>query len=676
MPRRLFALILALAAGCGQAPPTPPAPASVPAGSAPASEAAASMGAAAPDPPASDAISHASPVYEAGPSVVSSGSVDGAALRKRNKKRLKEDTGPVSLVTGETPEELGRKICEAAVPKRPPGTPVLLKPNLGGFEWFKNPAKSGGDDGVRGRITDPEFVRGVIRCLRDRGFTDITVAEGWGATHDDWKRLIDVSGYAKMAREEGVPLVAMDDDGVFDVEGEKPGLPMNISGMEKSSVPTLMMAKILAETLDKGLFISLPKIKCHRFGVFSVAIKGMQGTIMYSDAAPAFRQKWRSHKELGKYLDAQKKGLPEDRAAYVKSLEKFAERMTDVLEIEAPDVVLAEGAPAVGGDGFRRFFPSAEKVAIGGTNPILVDRVAAEFLGLWDNEELGRELMGHKTSPLLTFAAERFGVDISSPEVVGDGAALLKKPRPVHFDAMAPFAIHSDASAPTNPGALGSAAPAGAPAPSGEKPEVVAPALGGDAIDLDGAGDEAAWARAKPARFETDYSGKATGIATEARFLWSPSGLYALFTLEGAGLSTDRSQPISAERVGLYKEDCVEIFLSPDPAAPSRYYEIELGPYGHYFDIDVDRAAKKSDTAWSSGAKIATAQDAAARKATIEVFIPAPEITKVLASGKRLPLGLYRMEGKSPRSYLAWSPPKTPKPNFHVPEAFGVLVLE
>jgi hypothetical protein len=34
------------------------------------------------------------------------------------------------------------------------------------------------------------------------------------------------------------------------------------------------------------------------------------------------------------------------------------------------------------------------------------------------------------------------------------------------------------------------------------------------------------------------------------------------------------------------------------------------------------------------------------------------------------------MEGKSPRSYLAWSPPRTAKPNFHVPDAFGVLVVD
>jgi hypothetical protein len=39
-------------------------------------------------------------------------------------------------------------------------------------------------------------------------------------------------------------------------------------------------------------------------------------------------------------------------------------------------------------------------------------------------------------------------------------------------------------------------------------------------------------------------------------------------------------------------------------------------------------------------------------------------------------MNLYRMEGKEERRYLAWSPPRTKKPNFHVPEAFGSLVLD
>src|SRR5207237_8133267 len=130
-----------------------------------------------------------------------------------------------------------------------------------------------------------------------------------------------------------------------------------------------------------------------------------------ADAAPAFAQKWRSHREINHALKLVAAGDPKARQTYVRSLEVFAERMADVLELEAPDVVLAEGAPAMSGDGFTRLYPSKENVAIGGTNVILVDRVAAQYLGLWNNAALGAGLGGHKTSPLLAVAAKVFRAD-------------------------------------------------------------------------------------------------------------------------------------------------------------------------------------------------------------------------------------------------------------------------
>jgi uncharacterized protein (DUF362 family) len=635
------------------------------------------------DPPSSgpDVTTHASPTTttsDAEPPMAAAATagddVDGAALRARNHARLAADRTPVVVLQSHDPrpaQDLGRRLCEAVVPQRPPSTPILLKPNIGGFDWFKDPAKHDGDDGVRGRLTDPEFVRGVVRCLKARGHDHITIAEGWGATHKDWLHLVDVTGYAQMARDEHVPLVALDDDGVFDVEGDQPGKPLGIRGMEKTHVPTLLLPKLLADTLAHGMFISLPKIKAHRFAVFSLSIKGMQGTVMLSDKAPAFRNKWRMHRELNPWLDAQRKGH-EDRAAYVAALETFAERIADVLEVEAPDVVLAEGAPAEGGDGFEKLWPSAERFAVGGTNPILVDRVGAQLLGLWDNADLSRELGGHATSPLLETAARRFGVDIANPAVTGDGAALLAAPRPVHLVGMASFAIHSDGSAP--------GAPARAPpplAPPADKPVVHAASLGADVIEVDGRGDDAAWGRATRVSWDTDFAGRPSGIATHVRFLHSGAGLFVLWQLEGAGLNTDVARPTDVPRAKLYEEDCVELFFTPDARRPHHYFETELGPFAHFFDVEVDRDAHTSNTQWSSDVVVRATQDRAAHRATIEAELRAPPFRPpFVVPGARLPLGLYRMEGTAPRHYLAFSPPRTEKPNFHVPEAFGTLVVD
>jgi hypothetical protein len=164
---------------------------------------------------------------------------------------------------------------------------------------------------------------------------------------------------------------------------------------------------------------------------------------------------------------------------------------------------------------------------------------------------------------------------------------------------------------------------------------------------------------------------------TRARFLHSPTGLYGLWELQGAGLHSDRTRPTGVPRPKLYEEDCVELFFTPDPSHPRRYFETEIGPFGHFLDVAVDLDAHKSDTSWSSGAHIATTQEPAAHTAVIEAQLTAADLVKALVPGAHLPLGLYRMEGVNPsRAYLAWSPPRTPKPDFHVPEAFGTLVVD
>lgn len=712
----LVAAFGGLLAACGKSPPTPSdAGAELPP-IAPTAPGSASAAVVASGPSASaDTVTQASAPYQTGPSVLASGSVDGAALRKRHIERLKSDTSPVTVLKGATPLELGKRICEAVVPKRPPATPVLLKPNLCGFDSIKDPEKFHGDDGVHGRSTDVGFTRGVVQCLKARGHKTITIAEGCGISHKHWEAVARLTGYDTMAKEEGVRLVAMDDDGVFDVEGDQPGKPLAISGIAATHVPTLLLPKVLAEHLDHGLFLSLPKVKAHRYAVVSMAIKGMQGTVMLSDKAPGYKQKWRMHKELGEYLDQRKQKRSEDRALYVATLMAFADRMVDTLEISTPDAVLAEGAPGMAGDGFQSLRPTAENVAIGGTNPVLVDRVGSAFLGLYNHPTLARELGGHGTSPLIEVAAKRYKLDLKSAVIVGDGASLLDTPRPAHFKAMAPFSIDFDppgVKTPAGPDwdALGHGPPAGeapavaptaapdepaapaktaAPPPvdkpvptpppmpaSNGKPEAHAAALGAEAITIDGKGDDAAWARASAVSWQSDFADVATGITTRARFAWSKGGLYALLELSGAGLHVDTSRPTDVERKGLYNEDCVEIFFTPDPAHPKRYFEVELGPFGHFFDIEIDREKGKQNTAWSSGARIATTRNAAARTAVIEVALAAPEIRAALAAGARLPLGLYRMEGAGDRRYLAWSPPRTAKPNFHVPEAFGALVLD
>lgn len=197
-----------------------------------------------------------------------------------------------------------------------------------------------------------------------------------------------------------------------------------------------------------------------------------------------------------------------------------------------------------------------------------------------------------------------------------------------------------------------------------------------DAITVDGAIDPA-WDAAERTTFATNWAGQATPIETSVRILHRRDALYMLWELTGAGLRVDESHPTDVERANLYEEDCVEIFLTPDPSEPKRYFEIELGPLGHWFDLLVDRRdGNRDDLAWSSEIETRTSVDRASGRVVIEAAIRSPEVLAALRPGAELPLALYRIEGRGPRNYLAWSPTESPRPNFHVPEKFGRLRID
>src|SRR5687768_4221558 len=128
MLRDRFILLCLAVTGCRNEPSPTTTRASAAQAAAPSNVAAnASPAAAASAAPASkhetDTLSRASEAYDAGPPVMASGAVDGAELRKRHAARLKSERSQVTVLRGDGPLELGRRICEAVVPKRSPETP-------------------------------------------------------------------------------------------------------------------------------------------------------------------------------------------------------------------------------------------------------------------------------------------------------------------------------------------------------------------------------------------------------------------------------------------------------------------------------------------------------------------------------------------------------------------------
>ncbi len=124
----------------------------------------------------------------------------------------------------------------------------------------------------------------------------------------------------------------------------------------------------------------------------------------------------------------------------------------------------------------------------------------------------------------------------------------------------------------------------------------------------------------------------------------------------------------------------VEVFLRPEIS--DAYFEFEVSPLGQWLDILVRHPRKDVHFGWRSGLKVQCEIDSQLRLWTARLTIPAKPMMDALQlrsepqSGDIWKANLFRVSGAQPcREYLAWQPTFTPQPDFHVPEAFGNLIL-
>lgn len=615
------------------------------------------------DPAQPDETTHASddvaPEAHGGGAPDTTDELGVAALVARNRARMtRERSAPVHVVESRDPRQAGRAICEATVPRRPPETPVLLKPNLAGINILRDQI----DQGIELRTTGIDFLRGVIDCLKARGHREITITEVWSRDdqRDWWMR---ATGLDRLLEEEGVQFV-----GLFDERGPDGTLePTLAAPMPDARALTtgLRVPRVLARHLRDGLYITIPRMKMHRFAVMTLSIKNAMGVVVTEGATPPRNGAGALHREFGTWLERHRHGQ-DDRDLYVSSLERFAERIVDVLELELPDAALIDGVPPVAGDGFALIEPLDAGVAIGSTNPVYADAVAMEWMGYLDNADLAREIR-HPTSPLLEEAARRFWgtTDVLRGVRIEGDASFRREPRPVaHYRAFPGFEIGTP------------------PSPMGALPWIaraVTAKRAREAPAIDGALDDDAWRAATPVQIRTDYAGAPApnGLDTEARLLWTDDALYVAFDCAYDELVVDDAAPADTEHERLYQFDALEIFLDDSPRSHATYREIELGPRGHVLDVNVNRDARpRGDVAWSSGVERATHVDEVSKRFTIEARIPASAFGRERLAPDEWRIALYRIAGRTPhRTHIAAFPTFTERPNFHVPERFGWLRL-
>lgn len=201
------------------------------------------------------------------------------------------------------------------------------------------------------------------------------------------------------------------------------------------------------------------------------------------------------------------------------------------------------------------------------------------------------------------------------------------------------------------------------------------------------------WDFAEPTRFSADWRGQSPDpeLETEVRLLWSPSTLYLRFLCRYRKLFFfDGSEP-NGRRDQLWERDVAEAFLQPsDLIAKSRpgqagqqssasrpyafYKEFEVAPNGLWIDLDISPSGLAD---LKSGLTRSVHINQAKKTWAAEMAIPMDALTANFDPDAVWRANFFRVEGKTgPRSYMAWLPTHTPQPNFHIPQAFGILKFE
>jgi hypothetical protein len=194
-------------------------------------------------------------------------------------------------------------------------------------------------------------------------------------------------------------------------------------------------------------------------------------------------------------------------------------------------------------------------------------------------------------------------------------------------------------------------------------------------LDSQGFPASAEWRGAVPLRFSTDWQGNNPDAQreTEVRLLWTPETLFVEFRANYRTITVfDDSEP-SGRRDKLWGRDVAEIFLQPPGSDTWHYKEFEVSPNGMWIDLAITRGALED---LKSGVRRRVEIDFAKQVWTAELAVPMKSLVAAFDPAATWRVNFFRVEGAAePRFYSAWSPTKTPQPNFHVPAAFGYLTF-
>ena len=192
--------------------------------------------------------------------------------------------------------------------------------------------------------------------------------------------------------------------------------------------------------------------------------------------------------------------------------------------------------------------------------------------------------------------------------------------------------------------------------------------------------DNESWQQCEPISIEHYWSGEAAvrDRHAEARICWSDEALQVRFVgVQREPLIVSANPQTDKKTLGLWDRDVCEIFLAPDAANPSRYFEFEAAPTGEWIDLGIVVRPAGREPDWDLVSGLKTASKLEEDRLFVGMRIPWSEAIPKPKPDDSWRVNLFRCVGpEAPERYLAWQPTGTPEPNFHVPEAFGSLRFE
>jgi len=189
-----------------------------------------------------------------------------------------------------------------------------------------------------------------------------------------------------------------------------------------------------------------------------------------------------------------------------------------------------------------------------------------------------------------------------------------------------------------------------------------------------------AWDACEPVKIVHYWSGDPAPASrhAEARLCWSEKALHVRFVCEQHEPLIVAENPVTDRKtLGLWDRDVCEIFVAPDPAHPERYFEFEAAPTGEWLDLGIVVKSTGRETDWNYHSGMQAAARVEPHSVNIGIRIPWTDVIPVPQKGDVWRANVFRCVGpEAPERYLAWRPTRTPEPNYHVPEAFGMLRFE